>query len=95
MFMQGCLFPESVLGCVTFSVTHQPAFRVPAGSELLITAPSALGASALFYRRWQLVLCLDYPLSCPLLLANNPLLFPPRASVPFAETVILEPPQRH
>lgn len=38
MFMRGCLFPESVLGCVTFSVTHQPAFRVPAGSELLITA---------------------------------------------------------
>lgn len=71
---------RSVLGCVTFSTNHQPVFRVPAGSELLVTAPIQRSEPRLFTRHWQLVLASITP--CPAL-GKQPSIIPTQSCCAF------------
>lgn len=82
------LTPSGVRGGVTFSVSHQPPSYIAARSELPVTARVGTRRLALF--SGASAVCAS--ITPVLLLANNPLLLPPKAAVPFAETVIiLEP----
>lgn len=74
---------RSVLGCVTFSVNHQLVSGVPAGSELTTAPRRHTGLRLCSPGRWQLVLCLDYPLSfAPQTTLHYPC---PELPVPFAD----------
>lgn len=60
----GALTPSRVLGCVTFSVSHQPALHIVAGSHFPSPPVSALGAWLCFPGRQQFVPQLPPSFSC-------------------------------
>lgn len=69
---------RSVLGCVTFSMNHQPFSRILQELSSDYHRMWALGASSLF--SWVLAACALPRLPPVLPFANNSLLFPPRSS---------------
>lgn len=77
----GALTPSGVLGGVTFSVSHQPASHIAAGSRF--PSPPCRHSAPGFVFRGVSSLCLNYPRLSP---AEQPSITPPKAAVPFAET---------